>query len=114
MANFTNVLYVADNAATYKIRMSTADVTAQPTAPGTGAPTIPGKLKTSKGLKQFGLRPRRVQLSRQGGTAPNIKTYYDRLIVCKVADATALLTTGTVTINSVVWTVNSITGETSR
>ena len=114
MANFSNVLYVADDGKKWKIRMSTADVTAQSTAPGTGAPDIKGKLKTNKNTKAFGLRPRRLNLSRQAGTAPNVKTYYDRLIVCAAADAATLITAGTVTINSVVWTVNNLTGESSR
>lgn len=114
MANFTKVLYVAGDGKKYKIRMSTADVTAQPTAPGTGAADVAGTVKVSKNSKAFGLRPRRLSLTRTAGTAPNVKTYYDRLIVCAAADVATLQTAGTVTINSVVWTVGNLIGEGTR
>lgn len=114
MASFSKVLYVADDGKKYTIRLSAADVAAQTTAPGTGSPDVKGKVKISKNTNAFGLHPRRVNLSRTAGAAPNIKTYYDKLVVCAIADVAALITAGTVTINGTTWTVNNSTGESFR
>lgn len=113
-ADYKKYRYTADSGLTHPIRIDTPTVAAQTTAPTTGATTSSLSAKGSLGRREVGLRPRFLNLTRQASADPEARTLYTRLPVLLPADFAGFATGGTVTINSVVWTISTKEPERSR
>lgn len=112
--NFAFYKYIDNNANVYKIRASSKVVGAQPTTAVTTGIGQASSVRTSRGNRGLGVRPRAIRLKRTAGTAPNIKVYYDRLPVFVATDVATLLGGGAITIDGVAWTPDSLIPESIR
>lgn len=112
--NFRRYVYVDDRNESVGIRASSKVAGAQTTqatlANASNTPTV----RTSRGNRGYGIRPRYLRLSRVAGTAPNEKVYYDKLPIFRSADITAMSAAATFTLDGVVWTNNGYVAESIR
>lgn len=115
MADFIDVKYETDAGV---IVLAKLDVLTAPQAgtPPTGPVDIPLHAIQSKSRRNAGVHSRRMNLSRQVGTAPNQGVRYKQIPLLTPAayEAAIALVGTTITINAVVWTVNSVSAEVVR
>ena len=112
MAILTSTSYESDSGDIHKITLSDERTTVAGTAP-TGAINSDIKVKVSKGNKEFGIRPRMVQLSRVVGTGEDAARLYSNLPVLTPADfdSAAFAIGAEITIGGVIWTIISKSPE---
>lgn len=112
MAILETYKYESDDGTVHAIRLNGDTAAAAGTEP-TGGINSNIKAKVSKGNGEFGIRPRRVGLSRVLGTAPNQYRVYRQLPVFTLTDyISPLFTIGaSVTIGDDTWFIISKQGE---
>jgi hypothetical protein len=115
MAYFVVAAYEADNGEIHPIRISPETLAAQPTQP-TGTPTITNRLrvKVSRSGKEYGVKPRGLNLARRLGTSPNFFNKYKFLPILLPQDYEGVVDDATITVNGVVWAITSGEGENAR
>lgn len=112
MAILLTYKYEADDGTVHPIRLNDDTAAAAGTEP-TGGINSNIKAKVSKGNGEFGIRPRRVGLSRVLGTSPNQYRVYRQLPVFTLADYTsAAFTIGaSINVGAEIWVIVSKQGE---
>lgn len=102
MAAFVDTLYEADSGKKHPIRLTPEYNSVAGTPPASPA-TSNIRAKVSKTNREFGIRPRRVILSRTVGTAPNTfrKYAYLPVLTPTAYNSNTFALGATVTINSV-------------
>lgn len=111
--NFKRYAYGSDSSGVFAIRASTKVAGVQTTTPALAAPGVP-TVRTGRGSRGYGVRPRYLRLSRTAGTAPNEKVYYDKLPIFLVADVATMRALTTVTLDGVTWNVVGYVPESIR
>jgi hypothetical protein len=106
MVAFSNTKYESDSGDIHPLRISPTVLGAAGTPP-TGAVSNSIKVKVSKTNRSYGIRPRGVRLSRTVGTDPDtFKRYKFIPVLTPTAfNGASFALNGTVSINSVVWTI---------
>ncbi len=111
--NFKRYAYGSDSNGVFAIRASSKVAGKQTTTPALAAAGVP-TVKTGRGNRGYGVRPRYLRLSRVAGTAPNEKVYYDRLPIFLKADIAAMTALATVDLDGVTWNVVGYQPESIR
>ena len=104
--------YEADDGTIHPLRLNADTAAAAGTEPAGGINSNI-KAKVSKGNGEFGVRPRRVGVSRVIGTAPNDYRVYKTIPVYTLSDYTSPAFTigASITIAGQVWVIISKQGE---
>lgn len=112
MPAFVDTLYLSDNDETHPIRM-TPEYAAVAGSPPAGPATSNIKAKVTKSNREFGIRPRRVILSRTVGTGDNAFRKYARLPVLTATafNSETFALGATVTIDDVAYDIVSKQNE---
>lgn len=108
MAAFTDTKYESDAGTIHSIRLTSGYATAAGAAPS-GAVNSNIKVKVTKTGREFGIRPRRVSLSRTVGTGDTAfrKRATLPVLTKTVFDGTTMAPGQTVTIGANTWTIVS-------
>ena len=112
MVAFVDTLYESDSGEIHPIRLTPAYAAVAGTPP-TGPATSDINAKVTKANTEFGIRPRRVRLSRTVGTAPDTFRRYATLAVLTLTDfnSAAFAKGATITIDGIAYTIIGKEGE---
>lgn len=111
---FTTTGYTSDNGAIYKIRISNAVRAQQASVDAGPTPTVSGSVSIAGQRRRNGLHARGVRLVRVLGTAPNIVRYTTFFPILLPGDYAQVANGQTISMNGVLWYVESHVPEKSR